>query len=213
MEQTRIEAHSPQWYKSRLGRFTASRLYDLLSTPKDKTIPRPYVIEKAAEILTGESQDSDYFDENMAHGVEYEHLAIKWFAKKTGFEVKENSEFVQHEYLNFGATPDRVAYDENGNKFILEVKCPKSTNHIKNCLLNDVEDFKRKHTKYYWQIIGGAICEGATHGAFISFDPRIDSDCGLYVLLFELPQSDIDKATSAIEQAENELNELITKLK
>lgn len=208
---TRVDAHSEQWYKTRVGRFTASRLYDLIS--KAKLNPRPYVVEKAAETLTGESQDSDYFDENMAHGVEYENLAIKWFSKKTGIEVKENSEFVKHQYLNFGATPDRVGMDENGNRIILEVKCPKTTNHIRNCLMNDVEDFKSKHPKYYWQIIGGAICEGATKGAFISFDPRIDADCGLYVLMFDIPERDIDTAIRAIQTAQDEMQDLINTLK
>lgn len=206
----RIEAHSEQWYKTRIGRFTASRLYDLIS--KAKLNPRPYVVEKAAETLTGESQESEYFDENMAHGVEYENLAIKWFSKKTGCRVEENSEFIQHEQLNFGATPDRVAYDEDGKRIILEVKCPKTTNHIRNCLMEDVDDFKTKHPKYYWQIIGGAICEGATKGAFISFDPRIDSECGLFVLMFDIPAIDIDIAIRAIQTAQDEMQNLIQKL-
>ena len=212
MDGRTVEAYSPEWYKVRVARFTASRLYDLISKPKDKTLPKPYIIEKVAESLTGESQDSGYFDENMAHGVEYEPLAIKWFSKTSGFKVEENSEFIMHPDLNFGATPDRIAYDSNGNKFILEVKCPKSTTHIKNCLLKDVEDFKSKHPKYYWQIIGGAIVTDATHGCFISFDPRIDSNAGLFVLPFELPVEDMDTAKDVIADASKQMDELIKKL-
>lgn len=208
----RIEAHSPEWYQVRRARFTASRLYDLISKPKVKDEPRPYVIEKAAEALTGESQESDYISEEMAHGVEYENTAIKWFSKLYKIKVDDVSEFMTHDTLNFGATPDRRAYDENGEKIILEVKCPKTTTHIKNCLIKDVETFKAKRPKYYWQCVGGAICEGATKAAFISFDPRIDSSAGLYVLFFEIPDEDIEQAISAIEKAENERLEIIETL-
>lgn len=211
MDSRTVEAHSPEWYKVRLSRFTASRLYDLICKPKE--YPRPYVIEKAAEALTGESQESDYVSEDMAHGVEYESSAIKWFSKLYNIRVDEVSEFITHGTLNFGATPDRRAYDENEEKIIIEIKCPKTTTHIKNCLIKDVATFKAKRPKYYWQIIGGAICEGASKGAFISFDPRIDSDAGLYVLFFEIPDEDIELALKAIEKAENERLEIIQSLK
>jgi hypothetical protein len=208
---TRVEAHSPEWYMIRRGLFTASRLYELINTPKEK--PRPYIIEKVAEILTGESQESDYISEDMAHGVEYEPHAIKWWSKLTGLRVAENSEFVKHGIMRFGATPDRVAYDEQGNKIVLEVKCPKSKTHVKYCLIKDREEFKKKLPKYYWQGVGGAICTGADHMAFISFDPRIDRDCGLFHLIFQIPDEDIKTAYDAIIAAEKELNDILTKLK
>lgn len=208
---TTVDAHSPEWFQVRRGLFTASRLYELINTPKEK--PRPYIIEKVAETLTGESQESDYISEDMAHGVEYEPVAIKWFSKLTGIRVEENSEFVKHPDLHFGATPDRVAYNDNEDKIVLEVKCPKSKTHVKYCLIKDREDFKKKLPKYYWQTIGGAICTGAKRAAFISFDPRIDRDCGLFYLAFEIPESDLEVATDAIEKATEEYNEIITKLK
>lgn len=209
----KIEAHSPEWYKARLGLFTASRLHDLICTPKDKSDFRPYIYEKAAEIQTGTPQDSDYVSDDMAHGVEYEPFAINWYSKLTGNKVEELSEFIKVDGMRFGATVDRNAYDKNGAKVVMEVKCPASKTHLKYCLIKDVEQFKKKLPKYYWQCVGGALAVGAKKAVFVSHDPRVNLDCGLFVLHFDIPEYDFDTAKSAIIKAEKDLEEILSLLK
>jgi len=48
---------------------------------------------------------------------------------------------------------------------------------------------------------------------FVSFDPRVDDECGLYYLSFIVDANDIDVAKEAIRKAESELQELKEKLK
>lgn len=203
----KVEAHSPEWYQARIGVFTASRLYELLNTPKDT--PRPYIIEKATEKLTGLPQEGDYVSDDMAHGVESEPLAINYYIKSKKRRVEEDSVFQMHTSLNFGATTDRNVYDTENNLIIAEIKCPATKTHIKNCLIKDVAQFKKKRPKYYWQIVGGAIVHGATKGAFVSFDQRVDMNYALYVLEFDIPTEDLKAAEAAIIKAEKEMAEII----
>lgn len=206
----KVEAHSPEWYKARVAVFTASRLYELICTPKEN--PRPYVIEKATEQLTGLPQENDYVSEDMAHGVEYEPMAINYYLKSHNRRVEEESVFELCADLNFGATTDRNVYDENGDLLIVEVKCPATKNHVKNCLIKDREDFKKKRPKWYWQIIGGALVHGATKGVFLSFDPRVDLNYALFVLEFDIPDEDLEQARKAITKASKELTEIVNTL-
>lgn len=203
----KVDAHSPEWYKARVGVFTASRMYELINTPKET--PRPYIIEKATERLTGLPQDSDFVSEDMAHGVESEPLAINYYIAAYKRRVEEESVFEMHPELNFGATTDRNVYDEDGNLIIVEVKCPLTKNHIKNCLIKDSADFKKKRPKWYWQIVSGALVHGAKRGAFISFDPRVDMNYAMFVLEFIIPDDDLIQAKNAIIKADKELNEII----
>lgn len=203
----KVDAHSPEWYKARVSVFTASRLYELLNTPKET--PRPYIVEKATEKLTGLPQDADFMSDDMAHGVENEPLAINYYMAAKKRRVEEESAFQMHPTLNFGATTDRNVYDEDGNMIVVEVKCPLTKTHIKNCLIKDVSDFKKKRPKYYWQIVGGALVHGAKIGAFISFDPRVDMNYAMYVLEFIIPDDDLIQAKLAIEKATKELNSII----
>lgn len=210
MPMEKIEAHSPEWYQARVGRFTASRLWELICKPKDAKDYRPYVYEKAAEKDTGKSEESDFVSDDMAHGVENEPMAVNWYAKLSGNTIEETSEFVVHPVLNFGATSDRNAYNKAGEKIVLEVKCPKSKTHIKHCLYKDVAAFKQKNPKYYWQIVGGALCNDATKGAFVSYDDRVNLNHGLFVIEFDIPAEDFEIAQKAIMQAENDVNEILS---
>lgn len=209
MEQL-IEAQSPEWYAARLSNFSASKAYELIKKTRKKI--RPYILEKAAEILTGQTQENEYVSPAMLHGIENEPLALKWYAKLTGQTIEDKSYWKQHPSLSFGATCDRIAF-QGDEKIVLEVKCPSSKVHIEYCLMDDEHDLKELEPDYYWQIVSGCLCHGTNYATFISFDPRIDSDCGMFILPFVVPDDDLIELTEAIVKAEKELNELITKLK
>lgn len=208
---TRIEANSFEWHQARVGKWTASHLYDLICTPKKR--PRPYVMQTLAERLTGESQEDFYESADIAHGVENESRAFTWLEKLVPTVTLEDSSYFQQwdEVPTFGATCDRVG-TYAGEPCIFEVKCPKTTTHLRYCLMESVEDLKKEMPKYYWQIVAGCIVHGIDRGMFVSFDPRVDDECGLYYLSFIVPESDIDVAKEAIRKAEAELQELKTRL-
>ena len=69
------------WHEARLGRFTGSKLKDLVSITSDKpkSTAERYIDEKVAEIITGEIEvipDNKY----MQRGREMEPVAMDWLS-------------------------------------------------------------------------------------------------------------------------------------
>lgn len=209
----KIEAYSPEWYEARLDLFTASHLYDLICKPKKKHLPRPYVIQKAIEIDTRVSQESDFESEDMLHGTENELLAVNWVGKTLGLTLEPTSYFLKHPDLLFGATADRYAYDKDGNKISCEIKCPKSTTHIGRLYIEDWKMLKEVEPKIYWQIVGGALAGECKKGLFADFDHRVNPECGLFYILFDIPEADFELAVESIKQGEKDVKKVLAKMR
>ena len=207
----KIEAYSPEWYEFRIGVLTASDLYDMICTPKKK--PRPYVMKKLAERLTGESQDKQFINDSIAWGVENEPHAFKALIENVPtVELEEDSYFMTWEEMpNFGATCDRVGR-YNRDKCVFEVKCPDTATHLRYSLMESVDDLKKVEPKYYWQIVGGAIVHDTDVGMFVSYDRRVKYG-QLFYLPFEIDGNDIDIAKDAIHKTEKEIKFLFSKIK
>lgn len=147
------QQRSEEWYKLRLGKFTASEIHKLLSTgsrkmteeelesykkenPKGKrtTIDclgdtfETYCFEKAVEIVFGIDEEESFTSFDMKRGIELEPIAFRKFQelKDLDFvEVKEAYFFPFGE--DAGASPDGVV----GNDGVLEIKCPRSGKFFK----------------------------------------------------------------------------------
>lgn len=178
------EQRTPVWHEDRLGKFTSSEIHKLMTEPKDKSLKlsktaESYIIDKVSEQLTG--LYSSFENEATIWGVEQETLAKHWFTKLTGIEVKDCG-FIDHDSIpNYGGSPDGII-EVDGEIGIIEVKCPFNTsNHIKHCL-TDSENFKTDFKEYYYQMQSNMLIVGASFGFFVSFDPRIDKDCGLFIM-------------------------------
>jgi hypothetical protein len=208
-----IESYTPEWYEQRVGRFTASRLSELLTKPRGKY--HSIVLEKVGEILTGQSADNTFMSEEMQRGLELEPLAIKWAERNSGLKMEAESYFKTWDECDaFGATCDRVGMTDDGHKVIVEVKCPKTKTHIEYCcLIESADDLKEVNKGYYWQIVAGAIVHDARYGLFVSFDDRINEDCGLFLLFFEIPEEDIETGKAAILKAVEQRNYLVSTFK
>src|SRR5690606_31392728 len=142
-----VEQNSEEWDSIRAGRFTASRMSELISpgyrpmTPAElKARPKTgtgskvtriiaddvladsamtYIKEKVAETLTGMPKPDSYAYP-LVWGKEMEPRAIEYFQEQTGMEVERVG------FVSFGdhagGSPDGLI----GEDAILEVKCPYS---------------------------------------------------------------------------------------
>ena len=73
---------------------------------------------------------------------------------------------------------------QNGEKGALEIKCPyNSVNHLKQCLIDSAEYFKKEHAEYYWQCVSHMITLGKDikFCDFVSFDDRIQKNIGFFI--------------------------------
>lgn len=190
MEHSRIEPHSPDWYKIRQGRFTASEIWKLMTEPRAKkdTISKTaetYILEKVHERITGQTKMGiDNFATEW--GNDNEPLAKKWYSKLTGRTVNEPYLISHPEIHDFICTPD--GFVEDG---LIEIKCPANgANHFKHCFITSPEYFKAEHPEYYWQMMCQMNITGAKWCDFVSFDPRVNSDLGMFIFRLDYQNED-----------------------
>ena len=116
-----MQQRSKEWFETRLGRFTASRINELMGVKGLNKTGDSYAYEKAIEIVYGKS-DEDLSTFDMRRGVELEPVAFDLFSQKMGLEfieVKKASFFPFGD--NAGASPDGLV----GKDEVLEIKCPR----------------------------------------------------------------------------------------
>jgi hypothetical protein len=169
-----------EWLQKRLGRFTASKISDIIPNENGrnkskglKNIPgaMTYIRTKLGEKLTMETKEQIDFKQ-ATWGKENEPLAVKEFEKVTGKKGTHygvsNPEFFKYEdYAGF--SPDWANEDEGA-----EFKCPYNTsNHIENLLMKSEYDLKTERWETYCQIQMGIFIRGWKCCSYGSFDPRM----------------------------------------
>lgn len=191
-----IEQRTDLWDKARLGKFTASEIYKLMGTPKSKTdiftaTAWTYILDKVSEELTGFAPVKN--GEALVWGIEQEAQAKKWFTTITGKTIEECS-FIPYDDYSGGSPDGKI---EDG---IIEIKCPYNTvNHLKHIL--DSKDFRANFPEYYWQMQMNMLVTETKKAYFISFDPRIDAESGMFIKEILRDDNDIALMIEKIREA------------
>jgi len=201
------------WLLERIGKFTASEFYKLVTYPKKSELPAgaiTYCTEKAAETLT-EFLDDRFVSAEMQWGIDHELEAIAAFKKKTGFKILNTG--TNQKFLtlgdSIGGTPDGVINKVSG----IEVKCPNSTTHLKYLGIKNTEHLKKICANYYWQVQGMMYITGCSHWYFISYDPRYKlKEHQLHILKIEKHQTDQEFLIERLGLAINYRNDLLREL-
>ena len=186
------EQKRQQWLKERLGKFTASEFYRLVTAPSKADLPVGAITsatEKAVESLT-DYLEPGYISSDMQWGMDHELDAIALFEQQTGLTVTHtgDDQALILRSSQVGGTPDGLIGSFAG----VEVKCPKSTTHMKHLMLKDQSDLKDNCPNYYWQIQGLLYITGRKDWYFISYDPRYKhSKQQLHTLLIQPDEQDI----------------------
>ena len=157
---------------ARLGKVTASRMDDVCAKTKTgyAATRRDYLAQLVAERLTGKVQES-YSNAAMQWGVENEGFAADAYSFRTGLDL-DVCGFYDHPTIPMcGASPDRLV----GNDGLVEIKCPKTANHI-DTLLDGSPD-----RKYVLQMQWQMACTGRQWCDFVSFDPRLPEHLRLFI--------------------------------
>jgi hypothetical protein len=193
------EQRSPEWHAARLGVFTSSEIYRLMTKPKLKGEvlsegAKTYIMEKVAESLTGICEDV-FITQAMHWGVDNEPLAKKHLARLNNWTIEETT-FIKVESLNYGGSGDGWIREING---ALEVKCLNTVNHLSE--IRDSEDFKSNLPKRFWQVLSDAYLRECDVAVLAWFDPRIPNDFGLFTKQFNVEQEDVNEMLEKIKLA------------
>jgi putative phage-type endonuclease len=129
-----IKQRTPEWFKLREDRLTASDLYDAIKNP----------LSLARKKLKGNSFSSNSIPA-LKWGTMFEPMATRIYSHNKKKEVFEFGLIINDDIKNFGASPDGITEDG----VMIEIKCPYSRKIIDGIIPE----------KYYYQIQGQlAVC-------------------------------------------------------
>jgi len=161
--------------KARVGNFTSSEIYHLVTSGKEKgTFGKPaitYIAEKNMERRLQRSLTTDTNARPLIWGRFLEGHVFDLL----GLEYKLCSqETITHpDYSCWCGSPDGEKFDEG--KTVMDIKCPmtlKSFCQFADCAT--IEDIRSEHPdgeKYYWQLVSNAILTGAKYAELIFYVP------------------------------------------
>ena len=123
------DQRTDEWHEARLGRITASRIFDVISKTSKGTYTAKrddYAFQLAAERLTGLPTRS-YTNDAMLHGIEVEPMALEFYAEFYGHDIT-SAPFIIHRNMSFcGASPDGIV----NNEWLVEIKAPQTNTFLR----------------------------------------------------------------------------------
>lgn len=199
-----IEQGSDEWFASRLGKVTASKVADIVAKTKTgySTSRANYMAQLVVERLTGVKADS-FTNAAMEWGTQTEPLARAAYELKTGVMVDEVP-LIDHPVIPMsGASPDGLV----GEDGLLEIKCPNTATHIDTMLSGEAD--KRYINQMMWQM----ACTGRKWVDFVSFDPRMPDNLQLFIKRVERNDEQISELEAEVVKFLLEVEEKVEKLK
>lgn len=198
-----MEQGSQEWFATRAGKVTASRVSDVVAKTKSgySASRANYMAQLVAERLTGKPAES-YSNAAMEWGTQTEPYARAAYESKADVLVDKVA-FVLHPSIEFsGASPDGLV----GGEGLLEIKCPNTATHI-DYLLGCVVPSKYK-PQMAWQL----ACTQRPWCDFVSYDPRLPERHQLFVVRYEPEAGYIQELEAEVSKFLGEVQETINKL-
>lgn len=152
---------SESWYNERLGRFTASRISELLGVKGLGLTGENYAFEKACEIVFGEDESERFVSHDMQRGIDLEPMAfrkLKEIKEMDFIEIKESYFFPYGDYA--GASPDGLYTDS-----CIEIKCPRPNKFFRLV----VKGLDAVDKDYYDQMQMQMLCSNSKQCTFFNY--------------------------------------------
>lgn len=208
-EQQRTEG----WVSERLGKFSCSQFYRLMTEPKLKADKEAgnlsdgamtYVYECLAERLTGHKAKEEFTSKYTEWGIDTEPIA-KAIYEEVFEVVVSNRGYIPYSD-DAGGSPD----GEVGDDGLIEIKCPYTiTAHLEHKL----KPLKDK-TEYFWQCLGYLLITNRKWIDFISYHPAYPGKLQLVKqrILADDYQPELLRLKNKLNKATEVLNNLIKQL-
>ena len=196
------EQRSQEWFDERAGKFTASRISELLGIKALGLTGEGYAMKMAIEEVYGR-EENDFMSYDMQRGVELEPLAFNHFKEKKALEFidVQNCGFFKN-CDHSGASPDGLV----GEDAILEIKCPNRKTFFKLKLTNEID------SKYFAQMQMQMMSTNRNKAYFFNY-LIIDGVEHTHEIEIERCETTIEKIKNRIEEAVKIKQQFINKLK
>lgn len=195
---------SHEWFQARCGCVTGSRVGEVIKTLKRggySKLREDYKMEKLTEILTGSAVDH-FVTPEMAYGLENEPLARTAYELERSVEVELVGHYHHPRIKQSGASPDGLVGDDG----LLSIKVPKTSTHLEYVLSKTVPE------DYLAQCMWEMACTGRKWCDFLSYDPRLPQEIGLYIVRVHRDEKIIAAMEREVELFLAEVNALVVQL-
>lgn len=199
-----IDQQSPEWLHARCGCVTASRVKDVVSklkSGKPSAARQTYMLELLAETISGRAAEH-YVSAPMMYGIENEPLARNLYECERGVDI-ERVGFVLHPKIKrAGASPDGLIGDDG----LLEIKVPNTTTHLTYFMDGVMPE------EYIPQVQWQLACTGRKWADFMSYDPRMPMDFGIFIVRVDRDEKLIEEMECDVTKFRSELDAMAAKL-
>lgn len=202
------EQGTPEWFQSRVGKVTASRVSDLMAKTKSgySASRENYMAQLIVELISGEKAES-FNSPAMQWGTDTEPLARAAYEVEKDVLVDEVG-FILHPTIEgAGASPDGQVGDEG----LIEIKCPNTATAL-DAWLKAAEGKNPVPAKYNAQMQMQMACTGRQWCDYVVFDPRMPHKAQLLIYRVERDESFIQEMEAEITKFIDEMNEKVLKL-
>jgi putative phage-type endonuclease len=175
-----IEQGSAEWFASRLGKVTASKVYDVMAKTKSGygAARKNYMMELLCQRLTG-AREEGFTNAAMQRGNDLEPMARGRYEIENDLLVSETGLIDHPELEGFAASPDGVVGDDG----LIEIKCPNTATHI------DFMKTGKINPRHQSQMTAQMLCTGRDWCDFVSFDDRLPENLEYRVQRYELDKA------------------------
>ena len=171
-----VDQRTEDWHLLRLGRLTGSRAKDALAVGRggEAYTKRDYRLELCCERLTGTRSQQIRPTSEMMRGIDLESSAVEAFRIRSGWFVSTSGFLSSPDHM-IGCSLDGYVGDSAASAdLIVEVKCPKSTTHLK------WRKAGRVPPEHLAQIRHNMLCSNADEAWFVSYDDRLPPSLALF---------------------------------
>tara|TARA_R110002094_G_scaffold157781_2_gene144054 strand:- start:19939 stop:20553 length:615 start_codon:yes stop_codon:yes gene_type:complete len=199
-----IEQGTDEWFLSRLGKVTASRVSDVMAKTKTGygAGRKNYMMELLCQRLTG-TREEGFTNAAMQRGTDLEPMARGRYEIENDVLVMETG-LVDHAAVpNFAASPDGLVGDDG----LLEIKCPNTAQHVEFLRTGKIPP------KYQSQMTAQMLCTGRKWCDFVTFDDRLPESLQYKCERFELDEKTGKEMITAVSTFLTELDALVIELK
>lgn len=198
-----MDQRSPDWFKARLGKVTASRVADVVAKTKSgvSASRTNYLAQLICERLT-ETVAEGYTSVEMQWGTDQEPYARAAYSAKVG-ELVEEVGFIDHPTISgAGASPDGLVAEG-----LVEIKCANTSTALDWILSG------KPPTKYITQMQWQMACTNRPWCDFVSYDPRLPENLRLLVIRVDRDDDRIKELEQEVKEFLQELDDKVNKLK
>lgn len=186
-----FDQRTDEWYQIRLGRLTGSDFHTFLGNSETK---KNKLLQKAAEKITGESDEEHFVTEDIQRGIDLEDEAILMYEMQTGNTVDKVG-FIERDEFS-GCSPDGLV----GTDGIIEVKCPKQSVFLKQVVEDKIKP------EYYTQIQYNLFISGRKWCDYIAYNKKFH----LFIKRFTVDKEVFEKIEKTLNECTEKIKEFIS---